>query len=286
MTSDHSSTPFNRLFRPRRHQNRKLPVVFVLPETSHSNDNNGPIKNNIYTLHFVLSGAAARSCGRNRFRKRFTLTAAREFFDPQRPLDEDTRMKCNLLPIAVSFNVQLVHVFSCWHLATHPVLVHVLPAITIDTRFNYSSRACNLNQRWNATWRTHLHGGTTQRRTFSTRNLARSVNYSRLELCAALRPWSNELTMAGEEVGRETPEEEYEIESNVSRQERPSIQQMKQTKIKLVAHVINSGEPEKMLTWSGVENRLNSLGHLKATQKSVAQPCVAESDCWVYTTAN
>lgn len=48
-------------------------------QTSHSNDNNGPIKNNIYTLHFVLSGAAARPSGRNRFRKSifFTLTAAR-----------------------------------------------------------------------------------------------------------------------------------------------------------------------------------------------------------------
>lgn len=40
---------------------QKISLRLRLPrETNHSNDNNGPIKNNIYTLHFVLSGAARR----------------------------------------------------------------------------------------------------------------------------------------------------------------------------------------------------------------------------------
>lgn len=65
-------------------------------------------------------------------------------------------------------------------IATHPVLVHVLLAITIDTRFKYSFLACNLNQRWNATWSTSSWGNSTHREeTWTSSNLARSVNYSR-----------------------------------------------------------------------------------------------------------
>lgn len=134
-------------------------------------------------------------------------------------------------------------------IATHPVLVHVLPAITIDTRFKYSFLACNLNQRWNATAMeyTSSWGNSTQRdQQFGTLSKLSAFGSSELRL------WSSETRTSKQWLARRLAtrriwlgNRKWNTTAAVSRHESPSIQQMKQTKIKLVAHVIKSWKQKK-----------------------------------------
>lgn len=157
-------------------------------------------------------------------------------------------------------------------IATHPVLVHVLLAITIDTRFKYSFLACNLNQRWNATWSTSSWGNSTHREeTWTSSNLARSVNYS--------RSWGRDRARHGRaNNGRQggwprDPKKNMTWKSKVKYKSRrqsswKSIDSTNETNKNQTRRACNQVlETKKKLMRNGVENQFYSVGLLKATKK-------------------